>query len=98
MTGRVGLDFKISDWMVYGSIAYGEKPGGSSWRPASGIGRAVIARPCRSTSTFDPEEITAYELGLKGAAFDGRLTISSAVFYNDWKEIVLRQLDRNQSG
>ena len=92
VTGRIGLDFKInSDWMVYGSIAYGEKPGGLQLA----TGNQVVPTGTETvviTSTFEPEELTAYEVGLKGAAFDGRLTISTAVFYNDWKEIVLRQL------
>jgi outer membrane receptor protein involved in Fe transport len=91
-TGRVGLDFKINDeWMVYGSVAYGEKPGGLQL--ASGnevVGDSVT--PVVITSTFDPEELTAYELGLKGTTWDNRLQFSTAVFYNDWKKIVLRQL------
>ena len=93
VTGRVGLDFKInSDWMVYGSIAYGEKPGGLQLASGNQILPGGDVETVVITSTFDPEELTAYELGVKGAAFDGRLTISTAVFYNDWKEIVLRQL------
>jgi outer membrane receptor protein involved in Fe transport len=93
VTGRVGLDFKInSDWMVYGSIAYGEKPGGLQLASGNQILPGGDVETVVINSTFDPEELTAYELGVKGAAFDGRLTISTAVFYNDWKEIVLRQL------
>lgn len=93
VTGRIGLDFKISDlWMVYGSIAYGEKPGGLQIISSNEVVPGGGTQPVVINSTFEPEEITAYELGLKGAALDGRLTISSAVFYNDWKKIVLRQL------
>jgi len=89
VTGRVGLDYMITDdWMVYGSIAYGEKPGGVAVRSA----RLVTGENVTVPNVFEPETITAYELGLKGTAWDGRATISSAVFYNDWKEIVLRQL------
>jgi outer membrane receptor protein involved in Fe transport len=94
VTGRVGLDFKITeDWMVYGSVAYGEKPGGlqlTSGRERSEAGTEFL--PVTITNRFQPEGLTAYELGLKGTAWDGRVSIESAVFYNDWKKIVLRQL------
>ncbi len=89
VTGRVGLDYMVSDeWMVYGSIAYGEKPGGVAVRSARLVSGNSVSLP----NIFEPETITTYELGLKGAFWDGRATISSAVFYNDWREIVLRQL------
>lgn len=89
VTGRVGLDYQISDdWMVYGSIAYGEKPGGVSVRSARLVSGESVSLP----NIFEPETITAYELGLKGTFWEGRATVSSAVFYNDWREIVLRQL------
>ena len=94
LSGRVGLDFKITDeWMVYGSVANGTKPGGLQL--ASGREKAegeTEFQPVTFTNAFDEENLTAYELGLKGTAWDGRIRIESAVFYNDWKDIVLRQL------
>ena len=94
VTGRVGLDFKITaEWMVYGSVAYAEKPGGlqlTSGRERSEAGAEFL--PVTITNRFLPEELTAYELGLKGTAWDRRISIESAVFYSDWKKIVLRQL------
>jgi len=92
VTGRVGLDWRFNDeWMVYGSIAYGEKPGGLEF--ASGNVQTPNGTEGRFfTSSFDPEELTAYELGLKGTAWDGRLVISTSVYYNDWTKIVLPQL------
>jgi iron complex outermembrane receptor protein len=47
------------------------------------------------TNSFEQEELTAYELGLKGTTWDGRLVVSTSVFYNDWKKIVLPQLILN---
>ncbi len=94
-TGRIGLDFRITDeWLLYGSVAYGEKPGGlqlASGNEVTSSGTTTVV----ITNTFDPEELTAYEIGLKGTTWDGRIVISSAVFYNDWKKIVLRQLVEN---
>jgi iron complex outermembrane receptor protein len=94
VTGRIGIDWQMTDdWLVYSSIAYGEKPGGLALATeevvaeGGGSGETVLI-----TNSFDEEELTAYELGVKGTTWDGRLVLSSAVFYNDWKNIVLRQL------
>ncbi len=98
VTGRIGLDWQFTDeWMVYSSIAYGEKPGGVQLATA----RVVTADGLETrliTNSFEQEELTAYELGLKGTTWDGRLVISTSVFYNDWKEIVLPQLLINDPG
>jgi iron complex outermembrane receptor protein len=93
VSGRVSLDFKLTDdWLIYGSVASGEKPGGFQLvtvdvlqPPPEPQQRRVVGNP------FDPEKLTAYELGVKGVVFD-RLSIDAAVFYNDWSEIVFRQL------
>ncbi|MCC7258886.1 MAG: TonB-dependent receptor [Gammaproteobacteria bacterium] len=94
ITGRVGLDYKLdSGWMVYGSIAYGEKPGGINVLAAKEvIDPSGGVRPSTIFNDFDPEKITAYELGLKGYTSDRRIRLDMAVFYNDWQDIVLRQL------
>ncbi|MEO8224763.1 MAG: TonB-dependent receptor [Gammaproteobacteria bacterium] len=92
VTGRVGLKYKFeSGWMAYGSIARGEKPGGlqlvrSDVVLPGGIASELIVQP------FDPEKITAYELGIKGYTADRRVGLDLAVFYNDWSDIVLRQI------
>ncbi len=91
-TGRVGLNYKLdSGWMVYGSVAYGEKPGGINVLPSKEI---VSPSPGIITvfNDFDPEKMTAYELGLKGYTSDRRIRLDFAIFYNDWRDIVLRQL------
>jgi iron complex outermembrane receptor protein len=99
-TGRGGLKFQATDdWMIYGSIAYGEKPGGANLVIA-----ALAAIPGAEGSTvivddFDPEKITAYELGAKGFLFDRRVSLDVAAFWNDWRDIVLRQLqDKDDEG
>ena len=35
-------------------------------------------------STFDEEELTNYEVGFKGNAFEGRLTYAGAVYFMEW--------------
>lgn len=88
-TGRVGLDFQATDdWMIYGSIAYGEKPGGLLLlTPKLAVSGSVLI-----VNTFEPETMTAYEIGAKGYLFDRRLSVDFSVFLNDWQQIVLRQL------
>ena len=92
-TGRFGLQYKMeNDWMAYTSIAYGEKPGGLSVAP----GVEVVVPGGTSTvtlnNTFDPETMTAYEIGLKGYSMDRRIRFDLAMYFNDWRDIVLRQL------
>jgi len=94
VTGRVGLDYKLENgWMVYGSVAYGEKPGGVNILPSKEV---VDHTGSMSLSTivnkFDPEKMTAWELGIKGYTPDRRIRFDLSVFFNDWRDIVLRQL------
>ena len=88
-TGRVGLDFKLTDeWMLYGSVAYGEKPGGLLLStPELAVAGSVLIN-----NTYDPEKITAYEIGAKGYFFDRQLSLDVSLYLNDWRDIVLRQL------
>lgn len=92
LTGRLSLKYKFeSGWMVYGSVARGEKPGGLQILPAevrtdAGVATEVFA------NAFDPEQLIAYELGIKGTTSDRRIGLDMSVFFNDWTDIVLRQL------
>lgn len=73
---RVGLDYQISySAMVYASAATG-------YRSASFNPRPFIASQVNS---IPPEEVTAYELGLKTDWFDNRLRINSAIFFSDYE-------------
>jgi len=95
VTGRVGLKYKFeSGWMGYGSIARGEKPGGLQVFRANVITGTGTAEELIEND-FDPEKITAYELGLKGYTADRRVGLDMSVFFNDWTDIVLRQLTEN---
>ena len=88
-TGRVGLNFQATDdWMVYGSIAYGEKPGSLLLLTP----KLAIAGSTLIVNTFEPETMVAYEIGAKGYLFDRRLSLDVSVYLNDWRQIVLRQL------
>jgi iron complex outermembrane recepter protein len=78
-TGRGSLDFKPNkDTLVYASVATGYKGGGFN------AGNA--ARP-----NYEPETVTAFELGLKSEMLDGRLRANFSIFNNDYKNMQLSQ-------
>jgi iron complex outermembrane receptor protein len=94
ITGRLSAKYQFdTGWMAYGSVARSVKPGGLTvFRTnvvdleTNSVGPETFVNP------WDEEEIIAYELGLKGYTADRRIGIDLALFYNDWTNIVLRQL------
>jgi iron complex outermembrane receptor protein len=80
------VDYRVNfqyDWtdslMTYVQYATGFKGGGISPRPFS---------PAQAVP-FDPEELGAYELGVKSDLFDHRLRINASVFYSDYTNVQL---------
>ena len=41
-------------------------------------------------SSFDPETVLAYELGMKGVFMDGQLQFNAATFFNDFKDLQIQ--------
>src|SRR5690606_36551031 len=77
---RLGVDYRLADDVLgYFSVATGYRPG--SYNP----------RPFQATqvNAVDPEESTAYELGVKSDLFDRRLRLNAALFYTDWDTRIL---------
>jgi iron complex outermembrane receptor protein len=71
-TGRLVLDWQFTDTaMTYLSYATGYKSGGFDGQVFSSY----------SDGPYNPEEVAALELGLKGDFFDNRLRVEAAVFY-----------------
>jgi iron complex outermembrane recepter protein len=78
-TGRGSLDYTPSkDLLIYGTVATGYKGGGFNGSNAD--------KP-----TFEPETVTAYELGLKSEWLNGTLRSNFAAFLNDYKNMQLAQ-------
>ncbi|MDR2214641.1 MAG: TonB-dependent receptor [Nevskiaceae bacterium] len=74
---RLNLDYQwTQDLMTYVQFSTGFKGGGVSPRPY--FPEQVLG--------FGPEEMNAYELGLKSRWFERRLQANAAVFYNDYKD------------
>lgn len=77
VTGYLSVTYHISDdALLYGKYSRGWKAGQLSPGGASGATFTVA----------DPEVIDAFELGLKGAWFDGLLTVEAAVFHYSYED------------
>jgi len=80
-TGRIGLDYTIRDGlMVYGSVATGYQSGFFDVRvdPTSGDD---------TPSEVDPEELIAFEVGVKSILPGERGFLNIAAFYYDYKDM-----------
>jgi outer membrane receptor protein involved in Fe transport len=73
---KAGLEFDLNDDMLtYGTISTGYRAGG--FNPVSdGI-----------PNSYDPEEVTAYEIGLKMTLADGTAVLNLAAFHNEYTEM-----------
>ena len=77
---KIALSYDLSDALTgYASWSSGFKSGGFDMR-----GDAILTP--NTVGGYDPETVDSYELGLKGSAFDRRLSFSSAVFYNEYQD------------
>jgi iron complex outermembrane recepter protein len=90
-TWRVGLDYDITDGtMIYGSVATGYKAGG--FNDGCVAGTAPGCTQPESLFYYDPEELTAYEVGAKTRLLDDSLSLNVAAFLYDYSNIQLSQL------
>lgn len=77
---RLGVDYRITDdSMVYAQASTGFKGGGVNPRPYL---------PSQ-VQPFDPETVTAYEVGSKNYFLGRRLRLNVAAFFSDYKDIQL---------
>ena len=91
MSGRAGFDFQIDDsTMVYGFLSRGYKPGG--FNPA-----IPPAFQDASAFTFDAEQVTAIEAGVKSTLLDGGLVLNGSVFSYDYTGLQVTRLRNNSS-
>jgi iron complex outermembrane receptor protein len=82
---RVALDHQWSpDFMTYGQISTGYKGGGVNPRPFFGP-----TSPGNQLKSFQPETLTTYELGFKADLLGNRMRLNSAVFFNQYEDIIL---------
>jgi iron complex outermembrane receptor protein len=95
---RATVKWDFADaWNVYGAVGYAEKPGKLDINIAdvqTDPGPPPVVEERTSVNVVDSEENTTYEIGLKGTAFD-RVTVAAAIYYTDWKDIILPQVLEN---
>jgi iron complex outermembrane recepter protein len=91
LTGRAVVDWTLSDdIMVYASLARGYKGGGVN-PPRADINPAIVQyQPL--PETFEPEYVTALELGAKMNLLDDRLRLNATGFYYDYKDYQVSQI------
>ncbi|QMW23267.1 TonB-dependent receptor [Sandaracinobacteroides saxicola] len=78
-TWRGAIDYQFTrDNMVYGSVSRGIRSGGFN---------NVLNTVTGQVLPFEPEVVTAYELGTKNRLADGKVQLNAAVFYNDFKQL-----------
>ena len=79
LTYRVGLDYQITPAnLLYASVASGFTSGGFNGSQAA----AALGR-----STFQPQVVTAFEVGSKNRFFDRTVQINLAAFYNRYSSL-----------
>jgi len=82
---RVAADYRLNkEIMAYAQVATGYRGGGVNPRPFFGPSSAF-----NQVKSFNPETITAYELGVKTDLFDRKLRLNLSAFFNDYKNIIL---------
>lgn len=78
-TPRAGLRYKFNDDnSVYGSVSQGYKSGG--------FNASMLFSNGSTPAEYKSERLTNYEIGMKNSLFGGNVSLSSALFYIDWKD------------
>jgi len=76
-TWSFGARWRVTDYvMLYARAASGFRPGGGRPQPPLVIPNYSF--------TYNPDSVWSYETGVKGKAWDGRITADVDVFYIDW--------------
>jgi outer membrane receptor protein involved in Fe transport len=95
VTGRIVLDWSptlsfTDDTLIYGSLSRGYKGGGTN-PPRLDLDPAVVQyQPL--ASTFEPEYVTALEIGTKNTLLDGTLRLNTTAFFYDYKDYQVSQI------
>jgi iron complex outermembrane receptor protein len=78
---RAYLNYSLGDnTTVYGSVAEGFRSGGFTWHLAS-------------IPEYDPEQLIAYEFGMKSSLWDKRLNTDISIFYSAYEDYIATRID-----
>ncbi len=86
LTWKVGLDARLTDDnLLYGLISTGWKNGGNNPGALNGALDVPV--------NFEPEEVTAYEIGSKNTLPGGRARLNATAFFYDYEQYQFIQED-----
>ena len=94
-TWRLGVEADLAPGaLLYGSLSTGYKAGGFNDGCLAGSTGVGLTCPAASAVTesalyYQPEELRAWEAGLKSRLFGGRVTANLAAFYYDYTNLQL---------
>ena len=90
-SGRVGFDLQVTgETLVYAFHSRGYKPGG--------FNEAIPPVFQDSSSfTYEPEEVSAFEVGVKNDLYEGQLTLNASFFVYDYQGLQVSQIKNNSS-
>lgn len=81
-TYSVSPRYELTDTTsVYARVATGFRPGGPNVLPPGA--------PAGTPASYDADELTNYELGIKTANADGTFALDVAAFFLDWEDVQL---------
>jgi iron complex outermembrane receptor protein len=79
----LGIDFApVPDALLYAKVSRGHRAGGYNFRNVTGI----------SADTFEPEQVTTYELGTRAEFLDRRLRLGLSVYRSLFEDMQIRTL------
>ena len=100
--GRLQLDYRPKDdLLLYASYNRGVKSGGFNAPLLPTVDANLDGDPSDTSVTdafmsYDPEQLNAYEIGVKSQVLDGKVTLNASLFYydyNDYQAFALIGLD-----
>ena len=81
-TWKIGADWQMSETsLLYATISTGFRAGGLNFEASS-----------PDEAIYDPEDLTAYEIGSKNRFLDDRLQLNLAAFYYDYEDFQTFQI------
>ena len=91
VSGMLALNYNLnSDVLLYGSYSRGFKSGG--------FNAFNLVQPDGSIAQFQPENADSYELGFKSMLLNNRVRLNAAVFYLDYQDLQVNQLQSVEGG
>jgi iron complex outermembrane receptor protein len=91
---RVLLEYTANeDWLLYGSVTNGSKPGAFDSYQVYDVIPAFpssVAAPGTDVQSVDEEDVWSYEIGARGEFLDGRGSLAVSAFYYDYTDLQLQ--------